>query len=252
MSYKILQIICSTNRIEYLSRTLESQKKLDFSGCEVTKYFVDDYPLGRTDSFLINFVKEYGFDIQNLHKENIGITRTWQEIFDFIKERDFDYVWHQEDDAEILYPVKIVDLIKMLEDDPSLSQIQLKRQNWYPHETDPVGIKDDDQIVGNYRMERGNQYFWMMSSLYPAWIAKEPILEETGNYPSEGVIAHWMLVKFNKNVGIIKTLDGNIMVNHIGEYFRGIRVLKNEPGWERFQYFDPNVNYDSKTGEIWK
>lgn len=252
MSYKILQVVCSTNRIEYLARTLNSQKNLDFTGCEVTKYFVDDYPLGRKNTFLINFVKEFGYNIQVLHEENLGITKTWQEIFNFAKDKDFDYIWHQEDDAEIVHPVKITDLIKMLEDDNSLSQIQLKRQNWYPHETDPVCIKDDDKIIGNFRMERENLYFWMMSSLYPAWIAKEPIYELSGFYPSESVIADWMLKKFNKTAGIIKTFNGDIMVNHIGEYFRGTRVAENEPGWDRFRYYDPTVNYDSKTGEIWK
>ena len=52
---KILHVIFSTNRINYLEKTLYTQEKyLDFSNLEVHKLLIDDYPLNRDDSIIIN------------------------------------------------------------------------------------------------------------------------------------------------------------------------------------------------------
>jgi hypothetical protein len=126
----------------------------------------------------------------------------------------------------------------------------LKRNNWYTHETENIGAKEDDVIFKNYRYEKATPYFWMLMSLYPAWIAREPILEETGFNPSESVIANYLQNKYNIGAGLLKTHDGGMMVNHIGDYFHGKRVAENEPGWEGFKYIDPNVKYCSRTGGV--
>ena len=102
----------------------------------------------------------------------------------------------------------------------------------------------------HYRYEKATPYFWMLMSLYPAWIAREPILEETGFNPSESVIANYLQHKYNIGSGLLKTSEGGIMVNHIGDYFHGKRVAENEPGWDGFKYIDPNVKYCSKTGSV--
>ena len=249
MPYKICQVIFSTNRIDYLSRTLKSQQNLNFEQCEVTKVFFDDFPTGRNNTLISALARSYGFNHIILHEKNQGITRTWQELFNFVNDHEFDYVWHQEDDVEILHPIRIIDLINILNDNKHLSQIQLKRNNWYDSEITPIGPKDTDTIIGKYRIEHGNPYFWMMSSLYPAWICREPILSVTGNNPSESVIANYLLTKFGIRVGLLKTEAGGIMVNHFGEYTRGIRVAENEPGWEQFKNFNPMLDYHSKTGQ---
>jgi hypothetical protein len=192
----------------------------------------------------------YGFDVQFFHPENRGITTTWQEMFDFVKAGNFDYIWSQEDDAEIMYPIRVIDMIEMLQDNPNLCQIQLRRDNWYAFETEPIGPKDNDTIWGNYRIEHGNPYFWMMSCLYPAWIASEPIKERFGN-PSECTVANYMLEKNGSQVGLLKTAKGGIMVNHMGEYTRGIKCLPDEMGWDGFKNFDPKVTYNSRNGTVW-
>ena len=251
MTYKICQAIFSTNRINYVTKVLESQNKLDFKHCEVTKIFFDDFPTGRNDTMVEALAKSFGYEHVILHQQNQGITRTWQELFNFIKERDFDYVWQQEDDAEVMHPIKIIDLIEILQDNPTLSQVQLRRDNWYSFETDPIGPKESDTVWNQYRIEHGNPWFWMMSSLYPAWIAKEPYIETAGHNPSEGVIAYHLSSKFNLQTGLLKTSEGGIMVNHFGEYTRGTKVAENEPGWDGFKNFDPTLDYDSKTGQLY-
>jgi hypothetical protein len=247
---KVCHVVFSTNRVEFLKKTFRSAKKFDFTGLDVHHLFIDDYPLGRDDKFIEEFASHYGFNEIILHEENKGITKTWQELFDLVKQRDYDYILHHEDDVELMYPLKVMDLIELLEQDKTLSQIQLKRNNWYDHETEEIGPKDTDVIFKDYRYEKATPYFWMLMSLYPAWIAKEPILEETGFNPSESVIANYLLNKYNIGAGLLKTQEGGIMVNHIGEYFHGKRVMENEPGWEGFKYINPEIKYCSRTGAI--
>ena len=150
-----------------------------------------------------------------------------------------------------MYPLKIMDMIELLQQDNTLSQIQLKRNNWYNHETEDIGVRETDVIFKDYRYEKATPYFWMLMSLYPAWIAKEPILEETGFNPSESVIAQYLAGKYGLGAGLLKTSDGGMMVNHIGDYFHGKRVAEGEPGWEGFKTIDPNVKYCSRTGAYW-
>lgn len=251
MTYKVCQAIFSTNRIPYLRRTLLSQTLLDPSGCKVTKVFFDDYPKDRNDLELEKLVRLHGYKHVILHKENQGITKTWQELFDFVNAGDFDYVWHQEDDTQVLYHTKFIDLIKILEENPNLSQVQLRRDNWYSHETEPIGPKPDDQIWNKYRIERNNPYFWMMSCMYPAWIARKYNRKEMNSFPNEASLAKFMLEKYNSAVGLLKTSKGEIMINHFGEYSRGTRTLKGDLGWEKFDGTDPNIDYNSKDGSIY-
>ncbi len=250
MVYRICQVVFSTNRLEYLTKTLKSQKLLDCQGCQVTKILFDDYPQGRCNATVTALAKSHGYELQ-LHEQNQGITGTWQHLFDIVKQQEFDYIWHQEDDAEILHPVKFQDLIEILQAYPLLSQVQLKRNNWYAHETQPVTALPQDTVFKNYRIEHGNPYFWMMASFYPAWIAREydPVKQQA--YPSESTLANFMLQKSGSQAGLLKTHTGNIMVNHFGEYSRGQRVRPGEPGWESFQYIDPRLDYNSRTGARW-
>lgn len=248
---KLLHVVFSTNRVEFLKKTFEAQKKFDYSGVEVHKLFIDDYPTGRNDKKLTELVKFYGYNEIILHETNLGITKTWQQLFDLVKDRDYDYILHQEDDVEIMYPLKVMDMIELLQQDSTLSQIQLKRNNWYEHEVEEIGPKEDDVIFKNYRYEKATPYFWMLTSLYPAWIAKEPILEKTGYNPSESVVANYLMENYNLGAGLLKTKDGGIMVNHIGDYFQGKRVSEGEPGWDRFCSVDPNIKYCSRTGNYW-
>jgi len=250
MTYKVCQAIFSTNRIEYLTKTLNSQILLDSSGCEVTKIFFDDYPTDRNDFQIEKLVRKYGYEHVVLHKRNVGITKTWQELFDFVKRYDFDYIWHQEDDVQLLYRVRFIDLIAILKENPNISQVQLRRDNWYEFETEPIGPSEHDQIWNQYRIERNNPYFWMMASLYPAWIAKEFDRSKHEGYPSEASIANFMFKKNNSSVGLLKTLEGEIMINHFGEYSRGIRSAKGDLGWEKFKDYDPSLNYYSRSGKI--
>jgi hypothetical protein len=247
---RVCEVVFSSNRLEFLQKTFEKEKLINFQNLEVHKIFIDDYPLERNDEKIKKLALNNGFNEVILHEENLGISKTWQEFFDLIKHRNFDYILHHEDDVELTEEIKVTDLINILESDKSLYQIQLKRNNWYPHEMETDFKKNSDVIINNYRLEKNDTYFWMLFSLYPAWISREPILKETGNNPAEGVLAHYLRTKYNLTGGILKKLNGDILVNHFGEYFKGKRTCENEPGWENWKNFDPTKKYCSRTGKL--
>lgn len=249
---KVVHVMFSTNRVDYLKRTLNAAwNNLDFSGLEVHKLFIDDYPNGRDNEQLSRLVKQYGFEEIILHYKNIGITSTWNELFNIIKNRDYDYIFHQEDDVEPTEIIKVKDLVDILKANPDLSQVQLKRNYWFSAdgpEDQWFGVKPTDILYKNYYVEKGNPWFWMLMSLYPKWIAEIDFPKETGYCPSEGVLSYHMLNAFKKQSGIVKNLAGTNLVNHFGEVTKGKRVNEGEPGWEGFQHYDPNKQYYSKTG----
>lgn len=249
--YNICHVVFSTNRPDYLTRTLRSLDRLSYNGHNAHHVFIDDYPLNRDTDEMISLARSSGFDEIIMHEENIGLTRTWQSFYDLIKDRGYDYIVQHEDDVELLYSVNLSDVISLLQHDNTLSQIQFKRNNWYSHEVDEVGRLATDNIFGRYRYEVSTDYFWSLFSVYPAWIASEPLLQATGHHPAEGVLAWYLLSKYNLKTGLLKTFDGDYMVRHIGDYSQGKRVVENEPGWDRFNMYDPTIKYCSKTGIYW-
>lgn len=250
---KILHVIFSTNRINYLEKTLYTQEKyLDFSGLEVHKLLIDDYPLNRDDSIIINLAKKYNFKEIILHPTNLGITSTWAELFSIIKSRNYDYILHQEDDVEPLQHIYVKDIVEILENNKDLSQIQLKRNVWYPDEVENLEIYSTDKKIGDYYLETGSPWFWMLMSIYPKWVSEIDFVKETGFNPAEFTIAKHLKEKYNLTAGILKTNTGSNLVNHFGEISKGIRVNPGEPGWDKFKYYDPNKQYYSRTGHEYR
>jgi hypothetical protein len=70
---KICQVIFSTNRLEYLTKTLHSQSLLNFDGCKVDKIFIDDYPKDRDDNLITSLVSSFGYKEIYLHADNLGL-----------------------------------------------------------------------------------------------------------------------------------------------------------------------------------
>jgi hypothetical protein len=257
MTPKICQVIFSTNRIEYLCRTLEAQKLLDFSGCRVDKIFIDDFPKGRNDLLITHLVKLFGYNEIYLHEVNKGLSVTWTEFWNLIRNRDYDYVWHQEDDVEIIEPVKILDIAQLLELDKLLSQVVLKRQAWYSNESETQAL-GSDWTWGQYRYERQSAIFSPMASLYSIDKVRFNYSDfYAKNYPNEiyskinfneGMLGKALLEDQGLISAHLKTTDGKPFIHHIGDYFVGQRVLPNEPHYDQFAGYDPEKKYYSKNG----
>jgi hypothetical protein len=245
--HKICQVIFSTNRLEYLIPTLQAQSNLNFWGCEVHKIFIDDYPKTRNDQMISELVKLYGYKEIILHKENLGLSVTWSEFWDLIKDRDYDYVWHQEDDVQILEPVLITDLIGLLNQDKQLSQVQLARQAWYSHETDPVK-SDSDYMFKNFRYIKNNTIFSPMASLYSIDKTRIDYRKIYDFNLNEGLVGQVLHQQQGLLSGNVRNFNGTKMINHIGDWFVGKRVLPGEPNYELFARYHPDKKYNSKDG----
>lgn len=251
MKYKICQVIFSTNRLEYLIPTLGAQSNLIFDNCEVHKIFIDDYPNGRNDCEITDLVKFYGYDEIILHSENQGLSVTWSEFWDLIKYRNYDYVWHQEDDVVVLEPVQVSTLIEILERDPQLSQIRLARQAWYNHEKDPKPL-ETDFIWKNFRYNKNSVLFSPMASIYDHRLTRVPYRQIYDHNLNEGMIGNILYQQYGLITGEAKNSNGKNLVEHIGDWFVGKRVLPGEPGYEIFKQYDPDKRYNSKNGAEYK
>ncbi len=47
----------------------------------------------------------------------------------------------------------------------------------------------------------------------------------------ENIIGWYLKNTYQKETGLLKTSEGHPMVEHIGEFTRGKRMEKGEPGW---------------------
>lgn len=248
MNYKLCHVIFSTNRLEYLIPTLKSIKNLNFENCDVHRIFIDDYPKTRNNIELTNLVTNYGFNEVILHDENKGLSVTWSEFWELIKDRDYDYVFHQEDDVKILEEVKITDLINLLQHDKQLSQTRLTRQAWYHSEQDPTSL-ETDFVYKNFRYAKSSLIFSPMASLYSHTLTKIPYRQIHNINLNEGMLGNILYRQFGMITGEIKNSQGKNIVEHIGEWFVGKRVIQGEPGYENFSRYNPDIKYSSRTGE---
>ncbi len=244
---KVLRVVISTNRVNYLARTFEACKKIDFSGLDVHHLLIDDFPKGRNDELFKSFILLNGFDEVILNEKNLGVTKQWEKIFELAK--DYDYVFMHEDDVLVQQPFKLEHLVLLLERDKTLSQVQLKRNNWYRHETKEIAKESTDWLFGDFRYERCQKYFWGLMSIWPTWITKEPITETSGYLLSEDVIAWYLKTHHSLHSALLKTADGGIMVEHIGEVTKGIRLEKGGTGYKEGYHdiLDTEIERSSRT-----
>lgn len=259
----VCQVIFSTNRPEYLARTLASQANLMWPlGCNVHKLLIDDFPHGRDDDEIRRLAHAHGYDEIHLHERNESLGATWRHCWDLLKERNLGWIWQQEDDVEILHPVKLATLMLYMGRVPRISQLRLARQGWYPGENPTQPLPSDD-IIGPFRIDtKRSAIFSPMASLFGAWVSKidfsewywahypdEPILAQTN--PNEGLVGKMLLEGFGATSQTVKSAEGLPLVSHIGDYSQGRILLPHEPTAERWLYRNPERRYCSKTGKLY-
>lgn len=245
---KILHVIFSTNRIKYLTRSLESHKFLDYGDHKVTKLVIDDWPATRNNSIFELLCKTHGM-MHWLHAENIGLSPTWTQFFDWVKDQDYDYILHQEDDVVLLEPVKIDDLISIMDSDEKAASVILSRQPWYFIDKEHV-VKPDDWVWngGQYYCEKTTGIFSIIFSLYRKKLTELPIKEHWGFNLNEGMVGVYVSKQLDMYSYIIKNSKGSNIIEHIGEISIGKRVLETEPGFENFNHIKLDKFYSSRTG----
>lgn len=245
---KILHVIFSTNRLKYLTKTLESHKYLDYGNHEVTKLIIDDYPKTRNDAIFELLCKTHKM-LHWLHKENLGLSVTWTQFFNYLKHQNYDYILHQEDDVVLLEPIKIDDMIECLESDNKIASVVLQRQPWYFHETESV-IEETDIPFKNYFYSKNNKTFPIIFSLYKRSIIEYPFIDYWKFNLNEGMIMVY-LDHYHQMYSVnLKNSLGKHIIEHIGEETIGKRILPGEPRWENFAHMHPDRVYSSRDGGL--
>jgi hypothetical protein len=245
---KILHVVFSTNRIKYLTKTIESWNNLNYGNHEVTRLLVDDYPMTRNDSIFQLLAKSHNLLLW-LNTENLGLSVTWTNFFNWVKGQEFDYILHQEDDVILTQQIHIDTIIDCLESDPSHASVILARQPWYSYESEPKIEKTDVQFK-NYWYSSQPKHFSIIFSLYKKSITEYPFKEYWGFNLNEGMIMKFLNKNYKMHSVILKDYNGENIIEHIGEETTGKRVLENEPNYKQFANMDPNSVYSSRTGEF--
>lgn len=245
---KILHVIFSCNRLKYLTKTLDSLSLLDYGDNSVDRLIIDDYPRTRNDAIFDLLCKTHGF-ISVLHKENLGLSVTWSELFNYIKTSNYDYILHQEDDVVLLEPVKVDDLIAVLESDEKIASVVLHRQPWYFHETE-TKIEETDSKIGNYYFAKNNKTFSPMFSLYRKSLVNYDFQGYWKFNLNEGMIMVYLEYFHQMYSAVLKNSQGKNIILHIGEESTGKRLLEGEPNQDQFAHMDPNKTYTSRTGVL--
>ena len=245
---KILHVIFSTNRLKYLTKTLESHKYLDYGNHEVTKLIIDDYPKTRNDAIFELLCKTHKM-LHWLHKENLGLSVTWTQFFSYLENQSYDYILHQEDDVVLLESIKIDDMIECLESDNKIASVVLQRQPWYFHETESV-IEETDTPFKNYFYSKNSKTFPIIFSLYKRSIIEYPFIDYWKFNLNEGMIMVY-LDYFHQMYSVnLKNSLGKHIIEHIGEETIGKRILPGEPRWENFAHMHPDRVYSSRDGSL--
>ena len=248
---KVCKVIWSTNRLEYLIPTLKSQRAmLDFEGCEVEGIFFDDMPKGRHDGTMFQLASNFGFTEIFLHQQNMGLPYVWNRTFELLRERNYDYVYLSEDDVTFNHPIKILDMIQILQDNMNISQVCLTRQKWYDFEEETQAY-ETDITLGKYRGELSEAYFWSLSSVFSRAIVDLPHAESVGEKNLSEYVVAKSLRQLNMQTCKLKTEEGHNIVNHIGEYSIGKRAEPGDPRYEDFASYDPETKYSSRHGTKW-
>lgn len=246
---KILHVIFSTNRIKYLTKTLESHKNLDYGDHQVTKLIIDDYPATRNDAIFELLCKTHNM-LHWLHTENLGLSVTWSQFFDWLKDTDYDYVLHQEDDVVLIEPIKIDDLIQILESDSKMASVVMQRQEWYHYEEPPkLEETDISWNDGQYYYSKNTKTFPIIFSFYRKNIVEYPFRDYWKFNMNEGMVMVYLDYFHQMYSAQLKTAEGGNIINHIGEESIGKRVLEGEPNHELFAHIHPDIPHNSRTGE---
>ncbi|NBP16283.1 hypothetical protein EBU95_18180, partial [bacterium] len=121
-------------------------------------------------------------------------------------------------------------------------------QAWYSNEVDPRPLPNDLKYK-NFRYQKDSMIFSPMASLYNHRLTRIPYERYFNHNLNEGLIGKVLYDAYGMNSANVKNFFGKKLINHIGEWFTGRRILQGEPGFEQFGHYDPNKKYYSKDGK---
>lgn len=123
-------VIMSSGRKEYLQRTIESlQKHFQYDKGKTKWFIIDDYPDSQETRDYINNLE--GFNLKLLNEKNMGLGYSLNRIYSEVKS---EFVFHFEDDWEVLRQISVMNMIELFEKNTTVDQILLYRESFKPNE----------------------------------------------------------------------------------------------------------------------
>ena len=239
---RVVVVIMSTNRYEYLERTLESFKRnVSFAGCCLADIIlIDDYPARRDPRRMKRLQTEYGITRVIEHDSNRGLPKTWKHAWDLVRsEVSYEWIFQIEDDVEFVKRIGIRELLCAYVNSPvPLTQLALKRQPCYDDAVDIMTHVRNGQHGTSYPyFVTQSRYFMTMAALYP----RDIVTRVPNDFePQEHTVAQFYSPKLTG--ALWGSRDESPHVIHVGDISRGIKG----PG---FEHLPVEADYHFKTGE---
>lgn len=184
---KVSLFVVTDGRIGCLEKTLDSFRQ-NVIGVFVQEFIVNDC-INPTFREQVDRISEvYGFDAPIHHVKKEGFAGAYHTAFSHVN-KDADFCFILEDDFTFNETIVISEMINILQDNPNLCQVALKRQAWNQSEKRAGGVVEQNPV--SYEDKKGfcqhRNFFTTNPSLVPAWVIKKgwPLCEH-----SEGVFSH--------------------------------------------------------------
>ena len=252
---RVLVVVFSTNRYDYLEQTLEGLRRhVDFGGCGAVKtMLIDDYPAARDAARAQALEDRFGVDIVVRHSTNKGLGLSWRETWDAIRARPElgDWIFHLEDDAVFRRPVAVREVIESFASSPDpLTQVFFKRTVCYAPETDFISrieagtLGKDVTGTGGIGVTQ-NAYFVAMASVYPRELVTRYVSDKD---PHEHTVRDYFGA-WGMTSGMWGARDAPPAVEHVGTVSRGLKVSEYDAEAARFARLPVGRDYHFATGE---
>lgn len=219
-------IVLTDGRKEFLEQSIPSfQNNLigDFS----YKIILDDSGDRNYRAWLKDRFPE--FDLYISAEPKRGYTKAMRRFWHVVKETKADYVFHQEDDFLLKQQINCNDLISVLEANPHLTQMALRRQAWFENEIRDGGMLET-LVKNGAKFEAKNKdgftwleqrTFWTCNpNIHPTWV------EQKVEWPA----TKWSEYNFSRAIykkdrsyrgGIWGRWRAKPNLEHIGAYRKG-------------------------------
>ena len=173
---KTTLMVITDGRAECLARTIDSLRQM-VKGDIAHKLLIDDSCKSNYAAWLICRFSDFEI-LHTVPKQ--GFCGAIQTAWAAIKKRypDTDFLMHLEDDFIFNRQVNVAELVEVLQSNPSLAQIALKRQPWNPAEEKAGGIVEmwpdlyQDRNFEDYHWLEHRLFFTTNPSMYPKKITE--------------------------------------------------------------------------------
>lgn len=212
----IALLVMTDGRLSYLAETVASAERM--LGGPITERWMHD------DSGSDEHRKLLQKMFPNFRQIGVGsragfgrsIARAWGMLS---AESKADYVFHLEGDFTFNCPIRLTSMMAVLDNNPHLVQLALRRQPWNPEEEAAGGIIErhpeayEDCFDGPHAWLEHRLFFTTNPSLYRRELVKNGWPDEER---SEGVFTHRLLADPGVRFGFWGRRDTPPWVEHIG------------------------------------